>query len=78
MDKDKRDAYRKSRVTRDYTFTDELLDSYEKLERQQDQYKFLISYVEDLIAMWPQTTMRTLSKVTQKVADLKEALRLVK
>lgn len=27
-------AYRASRITRDYTFTDELLDAYEKLEKE--------------------------------------------
>jgi multidrug resistance efflux pump len=34
MNKAKIAAYRASRITRDYTFTDELLDAYEKLEKE--------------------------------------------
>lgn len=47
-------------------------------EAKLEKYQLLESYVQDLIAMWPHTTMRTLFKVTQKVADLKEALSLLK
>ena len=49
-----------------------------EMNRKLEAYKFLVSYVQDLIAMWPTTTMRTLFKVTKKVADLNEALELVK
>lgn len=49
-----------------------------ELNRKLEAYKLLGLYVQDLIDMWPSTTMRTLYKVTQKVADLKEALSLAK
>jgi hypothetical protein len=49
-----------------------------ELNRKLEGYKLLGSYVQDLIDMWPTTSMRTLYKVTQKVADLKEALSLTR
>lgn len=49
-----------------------------ELNRKLEAYKLLGLYVQDLIDMWPNTSMRTLYKVTQKVADLKEALSLTK
>lgn len=49
-----------------------------ELNRKLEAHKFVASYVQDLIDMWPTITIRTLSKVTQKVADLKEALSLTK
>lgn len=42
----------------------------EKLEASE----LALMYAEDIVNMWPQTTMRTLYKVTNKVAALKEAL----
>jgi pantothenate kinase-related protein Tda10 len=57
---------------------DQLKAQIVEMNRKLEAYKFLVSYVQDLIAMWPTTTMRTLFKVTKKVADLKEALELVK
>lgn len=49
-----------------------------ELNRKLEAYKLMGLYVQDLIDMWPNTSMRTLYKVTQKVADLKEALSLAK
>ncbi len=49
-----------------------------ELNRKLEAYKLMGLYVQDLIDMWPHTSMRTLYKVTQKVADLKEALSLTK
>ncbi len=49
-----------------------------ELNRKLEAYKLLGLYVQDLIDMWPNTSMRTLYKVTQKVADLKEALNLAR
>ena len=48
------------------------------LNRKLEGYKFLELYVQDLIAMWPKVTLRTLWTVTKKVADLKEALDYIK
>jgi hypothetical protein len=49
-----------------------------ELNRKLEAHKFVASYVQDLIDMWPTITIRTLSRVTQKVADLKEALSLTR
>ena len=49
-----------------------------ELNRKLEAYKLLGSYVQDLIDMWPTVTFRTIVRVTQKVADLKEALSLTK
>lgn len=49
-----------------------------ELNRKLEAYKFVGSYVQDLIDMWPKVTLRTLWTVTKKVADLKEALDLTK
>lgn len=49
-----------------------------ELNRKLEAHKLVESYVQDLIDMWPTVTLRTLYKVTQKVADLKEALNLTK
>lgn len=48
------------------------------LNRKLENHKLVASYVQDLIDMWPKVTMRTLWTVTKKVADLKEALDLIK
>jgi hypothetical protein len=47
-------------------------------ESKLEAYQLVGSYVQDLIDMWPTITMRTLYKVTAKIADLKEALELAK
>jgi len=49
-----------------------------ELNRKLENYKLLGLYVQDLIDMWPKVTMRTLWTVTNKVADLKEALGLTR
>ena len=53
-------------------------EKYRALEKKLEAYQLVGSYVQDLIDMWPTVSIRTIYKVTQKVADLKEALTLVK
>jgi hypothetical protein len=61
---------------------EQIRESTDKRQREEDQRKMglelLATYAQELIDMWPTITMRTLWKVTNKIADLKEALSLVR
>lgn len=47
----------------------------ERAEKRLDSMEYVIAYAKDIVEMWPSITMRTLWKMTEKVATLKEALK---
>lgn len=48
-----------------------------KITKKMESYQLLALYAQELVDMWPTITLRTLSKATAKIADLKEALKLL-
>jgi hypothetical protein len=54
------------------------LPSDKRDQNREEALALLISYAQDLVDMWPNITIRTLSTATKKIDDLKEALKLVK
>jgi hypothetical protein len=46
-----------------------------KAETKLASYEYLVAYANDIIETWPSITMRTLWRMTEKVATLKQALK---
>lgn len=44
-------------------------------ERKLEALEYVIAYANDIVEMWPTVTLRTLWRVTDKIASLKEALK---
>jgi hypothetical protein len=44
-------------------------------EKKIENLEYVIAYAKDIVDLWPTITMRTLWKITDKVASLKDALR---
>lgn len=43
-------------------------------EKRLEALEYVVAYANDIVEMWPTITMRTLWKMTDKVASIKEAL----
>lgn len=57
----------------------ESMDQRRQEETQRaEALELVLSYAHDLVNMWPTVTIRTLSRVTDKIKALKEALELAK
>lgn len=52
-----------------------LKDKLAAAEKRLEAYDYVIAYANDIVETWPSITMRTLWKMTEKVATLKEALK---
>jgi hypothetical protein len=46
-----------------------------KAEKKLESFEYVLAYANDIVAMWPEITMRTLWRMTDKVATLKNALK---
>ncbi len=44
-------------------------------EKKLESYEYLVAYANDIIETWPTITMRTLWRMTEKVATLKQTLK---
>lgn len=47
----------------------------ERAEKRLEAMEYVIAYANDIVETWPTITMRTLWKMTEKVATIKEALK---
>lgn len=47
----------------------------ERAEKKLESYEYLVAYANDIIETWPTITMRTLWRMTEKVATLKQTLK---
>lgn len=47
----------------------------ERAEKRLESMEYVIAYANDIIESWPNITIRTLWKMTEKVATLKNALK---
>lgn len=47
----------------------------ERAEKKLESLEYVIAYANDIVETWPTITMRTLWKMTEKVATIKEALK---
>lgn len=47
----------------------------ERAEKRLEAMEYVIAYANDIVETWPSITMRTLWKMTEKVATIKEALK---
>ena len=47
----------------------------QQAEKRSEAVEFVLMYAQDIVEMWPTVTLRTLWKVTDKVASLKSALK---
>lgn len=45
------------------------------LKKRLDAIELVIMYAQDIVDLWPNTSLRTLYKITDKVASLREALK---
>ncbi len=52
-----------------------LKDKLAAAEKKIESYEYLVAYANDIIETWPSITMRTLWRMTEKVATLKQALK---
>lgn len=52
-----------------------LKDKLAAAEKRLEAMEYVIAYANDIVETWPTITMRTLWKMTEKVATIKEALR---
>lgn len=52
----------------------ELAKERAEQKRKEEALHLVISYATDIVDMWPTVTLRTLYKVTDKVATLKQAI----
>ena len=52
-----------------------LKDKLATAEKKLESYEYLVAYANDIIKTWPSITMRTLWRMTEKVATLKQALK---
>jgi len=46
-----------------------------KAEKRLEALEYVLAYANDIVELWPTITMRTLWKMTDKVASLKDALK---
>jgi len=46
-----------------------------KAEKRLESFEYVLAYANDIVATWPEITMRTLWRMTDKVATLKNALK---
>ena len=44
-------------------------------EKKLSNFEYVVLYANDIIEMWPTVTFRTLSRVTEKLATLKAAIK---
>jgi len=49
-----------------------------KAEQRMEAMEYIVAFANDIVALWPTITLRTMFKMTDKVASLKQALTLGK